>query len=106
MENWIKELKVGDEVLVSGNRNESIATIDNITKCCIGICGDLFNKDNGRKRGSTIWDSKYICQLSHETKVRILLRQRRCMLKKSISGNIEELNDVKLERIYKIIKEK
>ena len=58
----LKDLKVGDRVLVSGRYNGGIiAPIEKITpKGSIRVRGTLFNSDTGYEKGGDIWSTSRI----------------------------------------------
>ena len=52
----LKDLVVGDEVLVTGTFNRRIAKVDKVTKTKIVIYNARFRRDSGWQCGSDRWN--------------------------------------------------
>ena len=107
-ENWIKNLKVGDEVVVARyggfSDSRSIAKVEKIGKATVRVNGTLYNLD-GRERGSDYHYSK-ILECSDELRAQIKeenLRRRLCYGLSKVDWN--KIPTDKLITIYKIVKE-
>ena len=56
----LKDLVVGDDVLVTGNYHRRIAKVDKVTKTQIVVNNVRFRRDSGWQCGSDCWDRKSI----------------------------------------------
>lgn len=66
MNDWIKDLKVGDKVIVSSLYRKSVGTVEKITPAGnIKVNGILFNS-NGWERGGGAWDRSYLSKATPE----------------------------------------
>ena len=105
--NWIKDLKVGDEVIVvSGgwSIHEHVEVVEKVNKTTVRVCGSLFTFD-GYERTSG-WHHARIEQCTEEAKARIKMEAERKKLAKSIEATTwANLPIDKLRRINAIIKE-
>lgn len=76
-EDWIKELRVGDEVAISSSKVTFIKKISRITKTMIIIGnGSRYNKETGIVVGPNIWNAnfwnkEYLTQVTVEIKKEI-----------------------------------
>ena len=56
----LKDLQVGDEVLVIGRSCRRVAKIDKVTKTQIVVNNDRFRRDSGWQYGGDSWSRKSI----------------------------------------------
>ena len=71
MSEWIKNLKVGDMVIISTRMGESIGRVDRITKAGnIGVGSSLFRPD-GIERGCDTWNIRVLREATPEAVNRI-----------------------------------
>lgn len=67
---WIKELKLGDKVIIASGgvyQRSYIATVDKITPSGRIICGDTtFNPDGWERGGRDNWNRKYLREATPE----------------------------------------
>jgi hypothetical protein len=71
MNDWIKNLKEGDMVIVSNTWHTTITHVDKITPTgLIKIGADLFYQ-TGSKRGGGTWDSEHLREATPETIAKI-----------------------------------
>ncbi len=100
MEDFLKSLKVGDEVAVdSGYNNQRIEEIDGETPKFWKIKKALYDKTNGRARGSGEWYSFYIRELTPEIKDKII---KRYAIGKIGTFDFNKLNTSELKKIIYI----
>lgn len=89
MKEWIKNLKLGDEVFVCWRMGKSLRTVEKITpKGNIKVGGILFNTD-GSERGGDIWSRSFLAEATPE----------------SIKSFCEELTIKKAKKLMKSTKE-
>lgn len=66
MNDWLKNLKVGDKVIVSCRMGDVIRTVEKITPAGnIKVNGTLFNS-NGLERGGDTWNMTYLHEATPE----------------------------------------
>ena len=78
-EDWIKDLKVGDEVIVHSGGwydNSHIEKVQKINKATINVGGTLYNVDSGFERTSG-WHISHITQCTPEAKEMLMLKRER-----------------------------
>jgi hypothetical protein len=104
VEEWLKNLKVGDKVALNGSYNNLlIRVVSRITKTLIILdTGGRFKRDTGYVVGGNIWSSALITPVTDE----IISKIRTSNLKYKISRiDFETLSNDKLERILTIVNE-
>lgn len=103
----LKDLVVGDEVLVKGMSYKRIAKVDKVTKTQIVVDNARFKRDSGWQCGSDIWDRKSI---SVPTEKEISDVKEEIFRKKLIyairSFDFKRLSTDELKQVYKIVKGK
>ena len=103
----LKDLVVGDDVLVKGMNHRRIAKVDKVTKTQIVIDNAKFRRDSGWQCGSDSWDMKSI---SVPTEKEISDVKEETFRKKLIhtisSFDFERLSTNELKQVYKIVKGK
>lgn len=106
---WLKDLKVGDEVLLIGSYSQKIVTIEKITPTGkINAGGYQFNH-YGRYK-ITDYRTLQLMELTPELRSKHLLSVKRerleAKVKKTINDmNISKLSDEKLERLSTFLEE-
>lgn len=60
MNEWIKDLKPGDKVIVSSRYSESIKTVDRVTPSGRIVIGAITFNNDGGERGRDIWIAKML----------------------------------------------
>lgn len=106
-EDWIKDLKVGDEVIIiSGgwNNYEHVERVEKVNKTTVRVCGTLFSIINGFER-SRGWHSSRIIQCTEEAKERIKIdteKRKLCVKLSKIEWYTIPID--RLRKIYSILK--
>ena len=103
----LKDLQVGDNVLVTGVSHRYIVKVDKVTKTQI-VAGNIrFRRDSGWQCGGDRWNVRII---SVPTEKEISEIKKETLRKKLIfaisSSDLKHLSIAELERVYKIIKDK
>lgn len=103
----LKDLVVGDDVLVIGMHHRCIAKVDKVTKTQIVVNGVRFRRDSGWQCGSDRWNTKSI---SVPTEKEISEIKKETLRKKLIfaisSSDFKHLSIAELEQVYNIIEGK
>jgi len=103
-EEWIKNLKVGDKVVVAtGSYGRRITTVTKITpKGFINIeSGQQFTQD-GHQRGGDTWHRAYLSELTDAVRLEF---KKNSLVQKCKEINFEKLSIEQLEQILLISKE-
>lgn len=102
----LKNVKVGDKLLVTSRGNDKIKTVTKVTKTQI-TCGTCkFRKTDGRLIGSDIWWSSYAKPATDKDITRVEREiTYRIMANTIKSIDAYSLPYEELERIYNILKE-
>lgn len=107
-EDWIKDLKVGDEVIiVSGgwNNTEHVERVEKVNKTTVRVCGTLFSIIDGFERRSG-WHHSRIIQCTEEEKERIKIdaeKRKLCVELSKIKWETIPID--RLRKIYSIFKD-
>ena len=103
----LKDLVVGDDVLVTGICHRRIAKVDKVTKTQIVVGNVRFRRDSGWQCGGDSWDRKSI---SVPTEKEISEIKEETLRKKLIfaisSFDFKHLSITELKQVYNIIKDK
>lgn len=103
----LKDLVIGDDVLVKGMFYKRIAKVNKVTKTQIVVDNARFKRDSGWQCGSDIWDRKSI---SVPTEKEISDVKEEIFRKKLIyairSFDFKRLSTDELKQVYKIVKGK
>ena len=103
----LKDLVVGDDVLVTGTFHRRIAKVDKVTKTQIIIDNARFRRDSGWQCGSDRWN---VTRISVPTKKEISDIEEEDLRKALIyvisSSDFERLSTDKLKQVYNIVKGK
>lgn len=98
MNDWIKDLKVGDKVIISIRFSEQIAKVENITPAGnIKANGRIF-KPNGIERSGDVWERAYLREATPEkiteiTHQNIIAKAMRLM-KETKSITVEQAKNI------------
>lgn len=77
---WIKKLKVGDEVIVHSRYQNSIGTVTAVNKITVKVDKSLYYKTSGFIRNSDYWNSAYIEEATEEKVEKLKLAKQRTIL--------------------------
>ena len=103
----LKDLVVGDEVLVTGTFNRRIAKVDKVTKTKIVIDNARFRRDSGCQCGVDSWNRKSISVPTEKEISDVKEENIRKILINTISSfNFERLSTDELKQVYNIVKGK
>ena len=103
----LKDLVVGDDVLVTSMYHRRIAKIDKVTKTQIVVDNVRFRRDSGWQCGGDIWDRKSISVPTEKEISDIKEENLRETLIYSISSfDFKRLSTDKLKQVYNILKGK
>ena len=103
----LKDLVVGDEVLVTGTFNRRIAKVDKVTKTKIVIDNARFRRDSGCQCGVDSWYRKSISVPTEKEISDVKEENIRKILINTISSfNFERLSTDELKQVYNIVKGK
>ena len=103
----LKDLVVGDEVLVTGTFNRRIAKVDKVTKTQIVIDNARFRRDSGWQCGSDRWNVRIISVPTEKEISDVKEDNIRKILINTISSfNFERLSTDELKQVYNIVKGK
>ena len=103
----LKDLVVGDEVLVTGTFNRRIAKVDKVTKTKIVIDNARFRRDSGWQCGSDRWNVRRISVPTEKEISDVKEENIRKILINTISSfNFERLSTDELKQVYNIVKGK
>jgi hypothetical protein len=103
----LKDLVVGDDVLVTGRSYRRIAKIDKVTKTQIIANNARFRRDSGWQCGSDNWDRKSISVPTEKEISDVKEENLRKVLIYSIrSFDFKRLSTDELKQVYNIVKGK
>ena len=103
----LKDLVVGDEVLVTGTFNRRIAKVDKVTKTQIVIDNARFRRDSGWQCGGDSWNRKSI-SVPTEKEISDIKEEnfRKELLYAISSFDFKRLSTDELKQVYNIVKGK
>ena len=103
----LKDLVVGDDVLVTGMYYRRIAKVDKVTKTKIVIDNARFRRDSGCQCGGDSWNIKSI-SVPTEKEISDVKEEnfRKELLYAISSFDFERLSTDKLKQVYNIVKGK
>lgn len=103
----LKDLQVGDKVILHDSRRLSIKQVEKVTKNYLRVDGCLYRKDDGFLRGaSSFWVYSFIEVATEERIKEVEETERRDRLTRDIMSAIKTNMPLeKLERIMKIVEE-
>lgn len=103
----LKDLVVGDDVLVTSMCHRRIAKIDKVTKTQIVVDNVRFRRDSGWQCGSDIWDRKSISVPTEKEISDVKEENFRKKLIYAISSfDFKRLSTDELKQVYNILKGK
>ena len=103
----LKDLVVGDDVLVTGRSYRRIAKIDKVTKTQIIANNARFRRDSGWQCGSDNWDRKSISVPTEKEISDVKEENLRKTLVYAISSfDFKRLSTDELKQVYNILKGK
>lgn len=103
----IKDLVVGDEVLVIGMHRRRIAKVDKVTKTQIVVDNARYRRNSGLQCGDDIWDRKSISVPTEKEISDIKEENLRNTLVYAISSfDFKRLSTDELKQVYNIVKGK
>lgn len=103
----IKDLQVGDSVLVTGMSYKRIAKVDKVTKTQIVVGSARYRRNSGLQCGDDIWDRKSISVPTEEEISDIKEENLRNTLVYAISSfDFNRLSTDELKQVYNIVKGK
>ena len=103
----LKDLVVGDDVLVTGRSYRRIAKIDKVTKTQIIANNARFRRDSGWQCGSDNWDRKSISVPTEKEISDVKEENLRKTLVYAISSfDFKRLSTDELKQVYNIVKDK
>ena len=103
----LKDLQVGDDVLVTGMLYRRISKIDKVTKTQIIVDNARFRRDSGWQCGSDSWDRKSISVPTEKEISDVKEENLRKKLIHTISSfDFKRLSTDELKQVYNIVKGK
>lgn len=103
----LKDLKAGDDVLVTGRSCRRITKIDKVTKTQIVVNNARFRRDSGWQCGGDSWSRKSISVPTEKEISDVKEENLRKTLIYSISSfNFKRLSTDELKQVYNIVKDK
>lgn len=101
----LKDLKAGDDVVVTGIFHRRIAKVDKVTKTQIIIDNARFRRDSGLQCGSDRWNVRRISVPTEKEISDIKEENLRKILIHTISSfDFESLSTNELKQVYNIVK--
>lgn len=103
----LKDLVVGDDVLVTSMYHRRIAKIDKVTKTQIVVDNARFRRDSGWQCGSERWDMKSI-SIPTEKEISDIKEEnlRKTLIYAISSFDFKRLSTDELKQVYNIVKGK
>lgn len=103
----LKDLVVGDDILIIGRSCRRIAKIDKVTKTQIVVDNARFRRDSGWQCGSDSWSRKSISVPTEKEISEVKEENLRKTLVYAISSfDFKRLSTDELKQVYKIVKDK
>ena len=103
----LKDLVVGDEVVVTGTLHRRIAKVDKVTKTQIVIDNARFRRDSGWQCGSDRWNVRRISVPTEKEISDVKEENLRKILINTISSfDFKRLSTDELKKVYNIVKGK
>ena len=103
----LKDLVVGDDVLVTSMYHRRIAKIDKVTKTQIVVDNARFRRNSGRQCGSDIWNARRISVPTEKEISDVKEENLRKILIYAISSfDFKRLSTDELKQVYNIVKGK
>lgn len=76
VDDWLKELKVGDKVVILGRNVKSITTVTRLTATRIICRSKAFMKSTGREVGASMWNANFLHEATPENISQIELQMK------------------------------
>lgn len=103
----LKDLVVGDDVLVISRYYRRIAKVDKVTKTQIVVDNARFRRNSGWQCGSDIWNKRRVSVPTEKEISDVKEENLRKTLIYSISSfDFKRLSTDELKQVYKIVKDK
>lgn len=103
----LKDLVIGDDVLVKGMSYKRIAKVDKVTKTQIVVDNARFKRDSGWQCGSGIWNRRRVSVPTEKEISDIKEENFRKKLVYAISSfDFKRLSTDELKQVYNIVKGK
>lgn len=101
----LKDLKAGDDVVVTGIFHRRIAKVDKVTKTQIIIDNVRFRRDSGWQCGSDRWNVRRI-SVPTENEISDIKEEnlRKILIHTISSFDFERLSTNELKQVYNIVK--
>lgn len=95
---WIKNLKAGDMVIISNRYGQSLRKVDKITPAgFVRVNSFLFNQD-GRERGGNTWERSYLREatpeLIQELREKETIKKAYNLMKNKTNINLEQAKKI------------
>ena len=102
----LKDLVVGDDVLVTSMCHRRIAKIDKVTKAQIVVDNVRFRRDSGRQCGGDSWNRKSI-SVPTEKEISDVKEEnfRKTLIYAISSFDFKRLSTNELKQVYNIVKD-
>lgn len=103
----LKDLVVGDDVLVTGMYYRRIAKVDKVTKTQIVVDNARYRRNSGWQCGDDIWDRESI-SVPTEKEISDIKEEnfRKKLIYAIRSFDFKRLSTDELKQVYKIVKDK
>lgn len=103
----LKDLVVGDEVLVTGMSYKRIAKVDKVTKTQIVVDNARFRRNSGWRCGSDMWNKRRVSVPTEKEISDVKEENLRNTLVYAISSfDFKRLSTDELKQVYNIVKGK
>lgn len=101
----LKDLVVGDDVIVKSMNHRRIAKVDKVTKTQIVVDNARFRRDSGWQCGSDRWDMKSI-SIPTEKEISDIKEEnlRKTLIYAISSFDFKRLSTNELKQVYNIVK--
>lgn len=101
----LKELKVGDKVIIRNRWNDRIKTIERVTKTQIIVNGDKYRRKDGFQINGDTWTPSRIEVLTEEELRRMQKQNNKEKMKRYIQNFVfDDLSYDEIEHVYNILK--
>ena len=101
----LKDLKVGDKVIIRNRWNDRIGTIERVTKAQIIVNGYKFRRETGSQINGDSWAPSRIEVLTEEELRRIQKQNNKEKMKRYIQNFVfDDLSYEEIEQVYNILK--
>jgi hypothetical protein len=101
---WLKGLKVGDEVVFQDRDVYEVAPVEAVTAQSVTVCGYKFNRKTGDECGNP-WRASYIYEATPEERENVIRRPLKYKLDSLSRREWQGVTTDQLERICAILDE-